>query len=32
MLHLTKVAVGCPDIETLARLQQQRWGDASVLA
>jgi len=28
MLHLTKVAVGCPDIETLARLQQQRWGDA----
>lgn len=26
MLHLTKVAVGCPDIETLARLQQQRWG------
>jgi hypothetical protein len=27
MLHLTKVAVGCPDIETLARLQQQRWGD-----
>ncbi len=28
MLHLTKVAVGCPDIETLARLQQERWGDA----
>ncbi|MFZ4687683.1 MAG: DUF1489 family protein [Polymorphobacter sp.] len=28
-LHLTKVAVGCPDIETLARLQQQRWGDDS---
>ena len=27
MLHLTKVAVGCPDIETLARLQQERWGD-----
>jgi hypothetical protein len=27
MLHLTKVAVGCPDIETLARLQRQRWGD-----
>jgi len=27
MLHLTKVAVGCPDIDTLARLQQQRWGD-----
>jgi hypothetical protein len=26
MLHLTKVAVGCPDIETLARLQTQRWG------
>ena len=27
MLHLTKVAVGCPDIETLARLQCERWGD-----
>ena len=27
MLHLTKVAVGCPDIETLARLQRERWGD-----
>jgi hypothetical protein len=27
VLHLTKVAVGCPDIETLARLQRQRWGD-----
>ena len=27
-LHLTKVAVGCPDIETLARLQHERWGDA----
>jgi hypothetical protein len=27
MLHLTKVAVGCPDIETLARLQHERWGD-----
>lgn len=26
MLHLTKVAVGCPDIETLARLQKQHWG------
>lgn len=26
-LHLTKVAVGCADIETLARLQRQRWGD-----
>lgn len=26
-LHLTKVAVGCPDIETLARLQRERWGD-----
>ena len=26
MLHLTKVAVGCPDLEMLARLQQQRWG------
>lgn len=29
VLHLTKVAVGCPDIETLARLQQQRWGDTA---
>ena len=27
-LHLSKVAVGCPDIETLARLQHERWGDA----
>ena len=27
MLHLTKVAVGCPDIETLTRLQRERWGD-----
>lgn len=27
MLHLSKVAVGCPDIETLARLQRERWGD-----
>ncbi len=27
MLHLTKVAVGCPDIETLTRLQHDRWGD-----
>jgi hypothetical protein len=26
-LHLSKVAVGCPDIETLARLQRERWGD-----
>ena len=26
-MHLTKVAVGCPDIETLVRLQRQRWGD-----
>jgi hypothetical protein len=26
-LHLTKVAVGCPDVETLARLQRERWGD-----
>ena len=26
MLHLTKVAVGCPDIETLTRLQRDRWG------
>ena len=25
-LHLTKVAVGCADIETLARLQRERWG------
>jgi hypothetical protein len=27
MLHLTKVAVGCPDIETLAARQAQWWGD-----
>ena len=27
MLHLSKVAVGCPDIETLTRLQRERWGD-----
>jgi hypothetical protein len=26
MLHLTKVAVGCADVETLARLQAERWG------
>lgn len=26
MLHLTKVAAGCPDIETLARLQAERHG------
>ena len=26
-LHLTKVAVGCPDVATLARLQRERWGD-----
>ncbi|PZN92861.1 MAG: DUF1489 domain-containing protein [Alphaproteobacteria bacterium] len=26
-MHLTKVAVGCPDMETLARLQRERWGD-----
>jgi hypothetical protein len=26
MLHLTKVAVGCPDVETLARLQSERFG------
>ena len=26
MLHLTKVAVGCADIATLARLQAERWG------
>ena len=25
VLHLTKVAVGCPDIETLARRQRERW-------
>ena len=28
MLHLTKVAVGCPDIETLDRRQRERWGEA----
>jgi hypothetical protein len=28
-LHLTKVAVGCPDVETLARLQRERWGEAA---
>ena len=27
MLHLTKVAVGCPDVETLERLQRERWGN-----
>lgn len=27
MLHLTKVAAGCPDIETLVRLQAERHGD-----
>lgn len=26
-LHLSKVAVGCPDIETLARFQRERWGE-----
>jgi hypothetical protein len=26
MLHLTKVAVGCPDLETLAARQAQWWG------
>jgi hypothetical protein len=26
MLHLTKVAAGCPDIETLAARQAQWWG------
>lgn len=26
MLHLTKVAVGCPDIETLAARQAHWWG------
>jgi hypothetical protein len=31
-LHLSKVAVGCPDIETLARLQAARFGgDAASL-
>lgn len=29
MLHLTKVAVGCPDVATLARLQQERWRDGA---
>ncbi len=29
MLHLSKVAVGCPDIETLARLQTERFGNAA---
>lgn len=29
MLHLTKVAVGCADVETLARLQGERWGDGA---
>lgn len=28
MLHLSKVAVGCPDVATLARLQRERWGEA----
>lgn len=28
MLHLTKVAVGCADVETLARLQAERFGEA----
>ncbi|KAB7644504.1 DUF1489 family protein [Polymorphobacter fuscus] len=28
-MHLSKVAVGCPDIETLTRLQRERWGDAA---
>ena len=27
MLHLTKVAVGCPDIATLTRRQHDYWGD-----
>ncbi len=27
MLHLTKVAVGCADVEMLARLQAERFGD-----
>ncbi|MEI6486550.1 MAG: DUF1489 domain-containing protein [Sphingomonadales bacterium] len=27
MLHLTKVAVGCRDIETLAARQAQWWGE-----
>jgi hypothetical protein len=29
MLHLTKVAVGCPDVETLARLQAERFGESA---
>ncbi|WP_416909262.1 MAG: DUF1489 family protein [Polymorphobacter sp.] len=32
MLHLTKVAVGCPDLETLARLQTERFGPAAAAA
>lgn len=31
MLHLTKVAVGCPDVATLARLQRERWGEAAAM-
>lgn len=33
MLHLTKVAVGCADVETLARLQTERFpaGEAASL-
>ncbi|WP_439546422.1 DUF1489 family protein [Sandarakinorhabdus sp.] len=27
MLHLTKVAAGCPDIETLAARQAHFWGE-----
>lgn len=27
MLHLTKVAVGCPDLETLAARQAHWWGE-----
>lgn len=27
-LNLSKVAVGCPDIEILSRLQRERWGES----
>jgi hypothetical protein len=29
MIHLSKVAVGCPDLETLTRLQKERFGEAA---
>ncbi|KPF64157.1 hypothetical protein IP88_13900 [alpha proteobacterium AAP81b] len=29
MLNLTKVAVGCPDVATLAARQREHWGDAA---